>query len=196
MPEKNISTNEIDNQHHRERVRALRDMFLTMLWMGHRHMVQHLHVYDLTHPQFITLASLVAHGQPVSMRELCDVTFQDAPSMTRIVDRLVKMGWVRRTRDEQDRRVVLVAATEAGATLVEQIECDREEEDSHGFAALSTEDINKMETLMDYILGMYLRKMGASTNNELESAKQHLRRFADDPIGFIKMSKETNQETD
>lgn len=185
-----------DSQTHRERVRALQDLFLTMLWMGHRHMVQRLQSHDLTHPQFITLASLVAHGQPTSMRELSDVTFQDAPSMTRIVDRLVKMGWVRRTRDEQDRRVVLVAATEPGAILIKQIECEQDEEDSHGFSALNDEDLSKMEALMDHIVGVYLKKMGRTTDPDLESAKQHLQRFARDPIGFVKMSKSLGEEAD
>ncbi|MEM7030618.1 MAG: MarR family transcriptional regulator [Chloroflexota bacterium] len=172
------------------RIHALRDLFFTMLWMGHRQMVQRLQSYDLTHPQFITLASLVAHGQPVSMRELSDVTFQDAPSMTRIVDRLVKMAWVRRTRDAQDRRVVLVEATESGSTLIKKIECEHHEDDSHGFNVMSDQDLDKMEDFMDHILGVYLRKTDR-TSGDLESAKQYLKKFAEDPIGYLKMNKDS-----
>ena len=177
-------------QDRQKRVHDLRDLFFTMIWMGHRQMVQHLQSYDLTHPQFITLASLIAHDQPASMRELSDVTFQDAPSMTRIVDRLVKMGWVRRTRDENDRRVVLVEGTETGRALINQIECEHHEDDSHGFNGMSDQDVNKMEDLMDHILGVYLKKTNR-TAGDLESTKQSLQQFANDPIGYLKMHKES-----
>lgn len=168
-----------------DRIRAFRELFLTMIWMGHRQMVQHLQNYDLTHPQFITLASMVAHGNPVSMRELCEVTFQDAPSMTRIVDRLVKMEWAQRTRHKQDRRVVLVEATTSGQALIEKIRQDREEQDALNFGAMSDEDLTKMETLLDHVLFIHLGHMGENGSDDIEAVKQELRGFAKDPISFV-----------
>jgi len=153
-------------------------------------MIQRLQKYDLTHPQFITLASLVAHGQAVSMRELSEVTFQDAPSMTRIVDRLVKVGWVRRTRTQQDRRVVLVEATITGKGLIETIQCDQDQEDALGFSVMSDAELTKVEELLDHILIAHMKQMNKDSPVDMESVKQKLRGFARDPIGFIRIYKE------
>ncbi len=175
--------------HPRDRIKALRELFLTMLWMGHRQMAQRLQTYNLTHPQFITLASLVAHGQPVSMRELTEVTFHDAPTMTRIVDRLVKMGLVSRSRRKEDRRVVWVDATSTGQTLIEAIKRDFDREDALGFSLMSAEDLTKMEELLDHILAAYLKYKGEKSGADIEYVKQKLRGFANDPIGFLKSHK-------
>jgi len=168
-----------------------------MLWMGHRQMAQRLQAYNLTHPQFITLASLVAHGQPVSMGELTEVTFHDAPTMTRIVDRLVKMDLVLRGRSEADRRVVWVEATSAGQDLIKAIKHDFDQEDSFRFSLLGEEDLTTMEELLDHVLVAYLKHKGELRPQQglqkgvadIEQVKQHLRGFAHDPIGFIKRHK-------
>lgn len=169
----------------RARIRALRELFFTLMWMGHRQMVRRLQDYNLTHPQFITLAALVAHSKPVSMRDLTAVTLQDAPSMTRVVDRLAKMDWVRRTRTRQDRRVVLVEATAGGQALVEQIRNDLDGADTLGFSAMTDDELSKLEELVDYVLAIYLRRADQESLG-LEDLKRQFQGFANDPIGFIK----------
>ena len=158
--------------------------------MGHRRMVQRMQTYDLTHPQFVTLASLVAHKVPVSMGELTEVTLQDAPTMTRIVDRLVNMALVYRTRNEQDRRLVLVGPTQAGQTLIETIQHDLDQEDAFGFCAMDDEALTKLEDFLDHILAAYLKKTYQNDAIDLESVKQELRNFVLDPITFIRTRKQ------
>ena len=97
-----------------KRIKALKEAFHTLLWIATRQFSQQLQSFGLTYPQFVTLASLAAHKQACTMRDLTNVTFQDPPTMTGIVDRLVRMNLVQRTRSELDRRVVLVRATETG----------------------------------------------------------------------------------
>ena len=187
----NIST-EIITQAQKTRVRALRELFLTLMWMGHRQMVRRMQAYDLSHPQFITLASLAAHSKPASMRDLTEVTFQDAPTMTRIVDRLVTRGWARRTRDSHDRRVVLVEATEAGHSLIEHIKNDLDREDELGFSVMSDEELTSLEDILDVILSIVLRRQGKE-RLDLEYLKAEFRGFANDPIGFIKTQKASTE---
>ena len=156
-------------------------------------MVQRLQAYDLSHPQFISLATLVAHGKPVSMSELSDVTLQDAPSMTRIVDRLVKMSLVQRTRDERDRRVVLVEATGAGRTLIETIKCDQDQEDVLGFSRLEEAELAKVEQLMDHLVITHLKQLRNKSDTDIEQMKEEMRRFAKDPIEFLRYQKERSE---
>jgi DNA-binding MarR family transcriptional regulator len=53
----------------------------------------------------------------LSQRELCEVTFRDKPSVTRLVDNLEKQGLVMRTDHESDRRKNLIVTTKKAAAL-------------------------------------------------------------------------------
>jgi DNA-binding MarR family transcriptional regulator len=53
-------------------------------------------------------------GRPIRMSELARQVLISRPSTTRVVDRLVERGWLDRTPDPHDRRVVLVGLTAAG----------------------------------------------------------------------------------
>lgn len=44
------------------------------------------------------------------------------PDVTRLLDRLEKQGWAKRTREESDRRVVLASITKQGQKLLAQLE--------------------------------------------------------------------------
>lgn len=44
------------------------------------------------------------------------------PDVTRIIDRMLKMGWVERLLDSSDRRKVLVRLTEKGHRLVNELD--------------------------------------------------------------------------
>src|ERR1700752_1318297 len=122
-----------------ERIKTIHDAFFALMWISKRQFAQRLQTFGLTHPQFITLATLTAHKKACTMSDLINVTFQDAPTMTGVIDRLVKMQLVERTRSETDRRVVLVEVTPAGSGLVQQIDeqmlCDA----TTGFARLTDE---------------------------------------------------------
>lgn len=55
-----------------------------------------------------------------SQQELCNATFRDKPSITRLVDNLEKLGLVKRVSDEGDRRVNKVLLTKAAQKLQDQ----------------------------------------------------------------------------
>jgi DNA-binding MarR family transcriptional regulator len=59
------------------------------------------------------------------MSRLADQLGVSLPNVTGIVDRMVENGYVERGRDEDDRRVVTVSATDAGRAAVEEIDMIR-----------------------------------------------------------------------
>lgn len=168
------------------RVQLLQQQIYTLMWMGMKQFVSHLQQYGLTQPQFVTLAALVHHSQPVTMQQLSKVTFQDAPTMTGIVNRLVKMGVVQRTRSEVDRRVVLVQATPAGANLIDKIDREMEDATPVSFYRLPDEDLDKLEEIIDGLLLILLKQHSPRQEISLAQAKQWLQTFAADPIQFVK----------
>lgn len=59
--------------------------------------------------------SLLADGRSRSMSEIADVVLLPAPTLTRLIDRMVADNLVYRRSDSTDRRRVLVRISERGA---------------------------------------------------------------------------------
>jgi len=69
--------------------------------------------YQLTSEQVAVLAAIKSRG-PLRPSEFASILERSPNSMSMIVDRMVKAGLVRRTRDRKDRRVVFVSMTDKG----------------------------------------------------------------------------------
>lgn len=179
-----------------ERIKVLKDSFHALMWIALREFSQQLQSFGLTHPQFIALSALTAHHQPCTMRDLTNVTFQDPPTMTGIVDRLVKMKLVERTRSETDRRVVLVQATPAGTKLVKEINEDIMTEESRMYSDLTDADLTALERLLRHKLRMHIGRYKSLQDEDLDLELEKLQRFMSDPIYYVKLEeneKETKQ---
>jgi DNA-binding MarR family transcriptional regulator len=72
--------------------------------------------YGITGPQLVCLATLCDDGA-MTGAELSRRVFVSASTITGIIDRLEKRGYVERKRDEIDRRRVLLHATPEGFKL-------------------------------------------------------------------------------
>ncbi len=56
----------------------------------------------------------------ISQQELCNATFRDKPSITRLVDNLEKLHLVKRVPSEHDRRINLIFLTKQSQKLQEE----------------------------------------------------------------------------
>jgi DNA-binding MarR family transcriptional regulator len=56
----------------------------------------------------------------LSQQELCNATFRDKPSITRLVDNLEKLNLVKRVASDNDRRINRIYLTKQGQKLEEQ----------------------------------------------------------------------------
>jgi DNA-binding MarR family transcriptional regulator len=71
-------------------------------------------------PVWRVLASLV--GKPgETVTGLAETCLLQQPTMTKLLDRMVRDNLVRRTQDQRDRRVVRVALTPRGETMVQEL---------------------------------------------------------------------------
>lgn len=171
-----------------EQVKKIKDTFVSLMWVATRHFSQWIQTFGLTHPQFFTLSSLACHSEPCTMRDLTDVTFQDPPTMTGIIDRLVKMELVERTRSEIDRRVVLVRATQSGVELVEKIKEKAIQEDIKAYNALTDEELNALQESLYYMLRLHVGRHTSLKGEALDIEVEKLLNFKDDPIHFMKVN--------
>lgn len=75
---------------------------------------------QVTKFELLTLILIDRHGQ-IIMSQMSDFLSVPMSTATGIMDRLVKKGLVQRTRDESDRRTVVITLTEEGQRLINQI---------------------------------------------------------------------------
>ena len=176
-----------------QKIKSLKDSFHTLMWISMRQFSQRLQKYNLTQPQFITLASLVAHKQACTMRDLTGVTFQDPPTMTGIVDRLVKMELVKRTRSQTDRRVVLVEITPAGQELIQQIDHDFMQTDFGCYADLSDDELETFEKFIWLQLRVLVGRYRDIQDVNLDTEMNNLQHFMSDPIHYLRQENNKNQ---
>lgn len=75
---------------------------------------------DVTLAQYRTLVVLASRG-PQSSASLASVLGVSASTATRMCDRLIRKGFIRRRAARQDRREVRLALTDAGRRIVDEV---------------------------------------------------------------------------
>jgi DNA-binding MarR family transcriptional regulator len=169
-----------------ERIKHIADAFLPLMWFATRQFGQKLAAFGLTPPQFMALAALARHLQPCTMSDLTAVSLQDPPTMTGIIDRLVAMKLVQRTRSDTDRRVVWVQATPAGTNLIEQIMEKSHRDGLTNYAALSDAELAAIEQLVESLLRIHVSQLASTKGTDVEAQVERLRLFMNDPIAYVK----------
>jgi DNA-binding MarR family transcriptional regulator len=80
---------------------------------------------DISITQMKTLHALSDCAQEISVKQLSDRLGLSLPGASRIVDGLLRRGWVERREDPDDRRMKRIGITDAGREIVERIETAR-----------------------------------------------------------------------
>jgi len=81
---------------------------------------RHLDAAQLTASQFGVLEA-VYHLGPLTQRDLAQKLLKSGGNMTLVIDNLEKRQLVKRDRQSDDRRCILVQLTEQGRTLIQEV---------------------------------------------------------------------------
>lgn len=183
MPTAKILTRE-------EHINRLHNTVILAMRLHKRYFMQRLQSFGLTIPQFITVAALAAHKQACTMRDLTNVTFQDPPTATGIVDRLVKMDLAQRTRSQTDRRVVLVEPTQAGIDMIERINAELSAEAINIYSGLADDQLQLFEGLLKHFVRAFIQHCNPIEDADIDTEIKKLENFVNDPIQFVKLGDE------
>ncbi len=123
-----------------------------LIWLGSKRFAQKLAVYGLTAPQYFTMFALLIQGEACPMHALAEATHQDAATVTGIVNRLIKLGYVSRQRGQDDRRKVYVTLQETGRQVMQEAEQARHKEWQRSFAILNQAELDEMSRILETIL--------------------------------------------
>lgn len=97
---------------------AVSRLLVTASRLVEQDIADQLRPHSLTHAGFGVLA-LIQRG-PLSQRQIAAATRVEEQTISRTVDRLERLGMVRREHDPSDRRRWLVVATEHGRAVFRQ----------------------------------------------------------------------------
>lgn len=86
-----------------------------------------------------------------SQQELCNASFRDKPSITRLVDNLERLNLVKRVPAENDRRINLIYLTKQAQKLQEQTMELAEETLNEALTGVATEQINLCKEVLQRV---------------------------------------------
>ena len=75
---------------------------------------------ELTYPQYLAMLVLWEAESAMRVTDIGERLFLDSATLTPLLKRLEKGGWISRTRSTDDERSVLIALTPAGSALRER----------------------------------------------------------------------------
>jgi DNA-binding MarR family transcriptional regulator len=111
-----------------------------------------LEPFDVTPQQYNVLRILRGAGcEGLPTLTIGERMVEEAPGVTRLIDRLEAKGLVHRERSPQDRRQVLCWLTPEGRALAERIDGPMDEADDAALAMLTPEDQIQLIRLLDAI---------------------------------------------
>jgi DNA-binding MarR family transcriptional regulator len=113
---------------------------------------QHLYALiaelEISITQMKTLHALTDCAREVSVKELSDRLGLSMPGASRMVESLLRRGWLERREDTDDRRIKRVGITDAGREIVDRIETARLVGLEQYAAALTPEQRNTLSSAL------------------------------------------------
>ena len=143
--EKDINQQRFRNEHQKSVI----NLIYTFNWMNEK-VNRFFEPFDITQQQFNILRILRGAGQPLSTLQIRQRMLDKMSDTSRIVDRLVKKGMVKKSVCREDRRLVDVLLTEKGKKLLQTMDGLNDQMESI-FKYLSEDEARQLNTLLDKI---------------------------------------------
>ncbi|PWJ43857.1 MarR family winged helix-turn-helix transcriptional regulator [Sediminitomix flava] len=112
---------EIKTNFQNDRHRFIANLVFTSNWFQNR-FIEFLRPFGISPQQMNILRILKGANDWVSMNQIKSLMIDKAPNATRLSDKMLDKGLVKRKRSEEDRRVVYLAIDKAGEDLLEAID--------------------------------------------------------------------------
>src|ERR1700733_3290425 len=129
--------------------KAILNLIYTFNWVNEK-INRRFEPFDITQQQFNILRILRGAGQPLSTLQIRQRMLDKMSDTSRIVDRLVKKGMVKKSICREDRRLVDVLLKDKGKKLLQTMDGLLDEMASV-FKYLSEEEARRLNILLDKI---------------------------------------------
>lgn len=123
-----------------------------------------LEEFGLTAPQYGFLARLF-EGDGQSLSSIGKSLYCDKPTMTGIANRLEKKGFIRKVRDEEDRRVIKAVLTENGRRLRDVLHNMAKDLNAEALNEFSEKEIKLFKSMLKMSLDNVLKMVEGGVIN-------------------------------
>jgi DNA-binding MarR family transcriptional regulator len=89
-----------------------------------------------------------ARGEPLSALEITDRLIEEAPGVSRLLDRLLAKGLIRRERSAQDRRRLECFLTDRGRQILARLEAPVNQADADAMHGLAARELAALDELL------------------------------------------------
>ena len=86
-----------------------------------RELMRALAEYKMTPEQWMILISLWSTGTPLNQSEIVQLTLKDKHTVSRIIQRLERDGWIKKKADPNDARVTVIQLTKKGISFKDEV---------------------------------------------------------------------------
>ncbi|PWT74876.1 MAG: MarR family transcriptional regulator [Bacteroidetes bacterium] len=143
--EKDINQQKFRNEHQKSVI----NLIYTFNWVNEK-IDRIFEQFEITQQQFNILRILRGAGEPLSTLQIRQRMLDKMSDTSRIVDRLIKKGLVKKNVCKSDRRLVDVLITPRGKKLLAKIDAQNNEMDAV-FKNLTAADAKNLNILLDKI---------------------------------------------
>lgn len=142
---------EISSKFTTEQARAAVNLMYTSNWYKDIQ-IQLLKPFDLTIQQYNILRILRGSSPgKLAMQEIVCRMLDKSPNATRLADKLIKKGYVKRTASTIDRRVIYLTINDKGLELMKELEITFIRPLSETIGKLNDEQAAKLSELLDIL---------------------------------------------
>jgi len=112
---------------------------------------------DITIDQWLVLKT-INENDNLSQRQVADLVFKDYASVTRIIELLVKKGYLKRDLHSKDRRRFVLTITSSGEEIIEKVYHIVLKNRQHALKDITDDTINIMKSGLDSIIANCRKK--------------------------------------
>ncbi len=113
------------------------------------------HGVDLTPEQWVIIDILKREGV-LSQKQLAEISFKDAPSISRLLDGLIQKGMIDKASDKQDKRATSICLTLKGDALVDKVKPLVMELRRQGVKGMDEDQTRRFSETLEQIFQNYL----------------------------------------
>lgn len=114
----------------------------------------------VTLPQALALSAIRNGEGPITPSRLAQYLTQETQSVTGLIDRMERQGWVRRVRDLRDRRAIRLELTAEGAAKLEETIGPGKAITERMFADLKSEEVEQLTALLGRVYVATVERLG------------------------------------
>jgi DNA-binding MarR family transcriptional regulator len=129
---------------------------------GHHHQAGGHHHQTGGHHGQLRILSILNEENTMSQKDLMEVLQVRSASLSELLSKIESNGYITRTKDEDDKRNVIITITEKGKTVISENEQQWHNEAEKLFAALNEEEQNTLSKLLHKLVTSWQQERGAS----------------------------------